>query len=230
MSEKKGKTLFEILTEKLGFGTKEPEVPPPWKRICNPMDAIPGQYLQFDILDFRGKDFRIQEVAELAVDGDGKTRKMCQLKGECGAETVWLLIIPTSNGANGILFTPYDSFGADTEDGRAVIGYKDGDEWHGGCVEDPAKNFKVDVKDVHEEYFRVDDVGSSYLAKTLTVDSDSVGAEPVEGEVEYWDYWRQTPVEGVDLTQYVYVVQDTGNGWVTIKRGEQIDLSRVTKY
>ena len=230
MAVTKGKTLWEIMQEKM-FGSKEPEVIPVFKQICNPLDAQPGRYLGFDVLDYRGKQYGITKVSEWLVTKDGMTQKFANYEAVAGDEVVSLLVIPTSAGVKAILFSRYDSVGADSEDGRAIAGYTDDKgEKVPGIVSAPVGDFKVDIddKDIHEQYFRVDDVKVSYMATVRSIQSPAGSLVP--SEIEYWDYWRKTQEDGVDITQYFYVLQDTSSGWLTLNRGAEIDIRRVTLY
>jgi hypothetical protein len=62
------------------------------------------------------------------------------------------------------------------------------------------------------------------------VTSDDPDATLSQRKVEYWDYWRDTEEDSVKITQYLYVEMDKDNGWMVIKRGEELDPSRVQVY
>ena len=218
MSDKKGRTLWEVFMDKMGIG--EPKEPAPWQSICNPLGAKPGQTINIDLIDYRDKDWTIKAVAELITTKNGKPFEIASYVLKCGDETAWLNVFPTGSGLKATVFSQYDSFGADTEDGKAVA----------GIVDNPGASFKVDVadKNVHEEYWRVDDVKVSYVMKVVVVDSADEHAAPAHCEIELWDYWRKTTADDVELVQYFYVEQDTDNGTFVLKRGEEIDPNRAT--
>jgi hypothetical protein len=51
-----------------------------------------------------------------------------------------------------------------------------------------------------------------------------------KSELEYWDYNRETELDGVKTVQYLYVEMNKKNGWFQIKRGEELDPSRVMVF
>src|SRR5262249_2305515 len=101
-------------------------------------------------------------------------------------------------------------------------------------VRDTTKKFQV-LQDgqVTAEYWRINDVGDSYKAQmTIIRDADqdrqASSDEVEEHQIEYWDYWRETPdVGGQPYTEYLFVEMDADSGWFRAWRGREIDGQRV---
>jgi hypothetical protein len=84
-----------------------------------------------------------------------------------------------------------------------------------------------------EEYWRVNDVKTSYqakvaLVKDLNQDKRVTRDEIERRSLEYWDYWRETTDEGGQpMRQFLFVEMDHKDGWFQIWRGEPIDPNKV---
>jgi hypothetical protein len=108
-------------------------------------------------------------------------------------------------------------------------------------VTDTTGKFQVlDDGKVTAEYFRINDLRSSYQAEvTVIKDGDrdkAVGAGEIETlSLEYWDYWRQLDggSEQRDAAEpvpeeFLFVEMDKASGWFQIWHGSEIDPNRVT--
>lgn len=209
-----GKTLWELLMEKM-FGTPEP--PPLHTQLTNPLDLKLGQVVNLDVLDFRGTDFRVSEIRANTVRKAGKTFKFAEYVLGDGDRIVFLRIIPSSRGVKALVGELYDEFGADTDAGKAVPEI---------CQNDTEFNIDNDEQNLHEKYFRVDDVRDSYKSDVIVLDSDGLA----NSRIEYWDFWRNTEIEGVETTQYLYVEKNPDTGIVSIKRNTEVDPNRVVCF
>jgi hypothetical protein len=80
----------------------------------------------------------------------------------------------------------------------------------------------VDANDLHEEYWRVNDVGIPYSATVTTL------MENLENStIEYWDYSRITKLDNVDVEQFLFVEMNKENGWFEIFQGIEIGPEQV---
>jgi hypothetical protein len=212
-----GKTLWEIMMDKL-FGTPELPPPPPLHtQLCNPLNAKLGQFINLDLLDYRGKDFQIASIRAYKVVKNKTTFNFAEYVLTIGEQVSLLRILPGKTGLKALILELWDEFGADTEAGEAVSNI---------VKNDTEFNVDNDEKDVHEKYWRVDDVKSSYLADITVLDDSGMH----QFNVEYWDYWRESKIDGVDTTQYLYVERNRDNGWLCITKGLEIDPNRVTHF
>jgi hypothetical protein len=101
-------------------------------------------------------------------------------------------------------------------------------------VNDTTKKLQMTANgQVVEEYWRINDVTSSYKAKVAVVKdanqkSKAAKDEIERVEVEYWDYWREVKDQaGQTSTQFLFVEMDTDNGWFQLWQGQEIDPQRV---
>lgn len=101
-------------------------------------------------------------------------------------------------------------------------------------LNDTTKRFQVlEDGEVKEEFWRINDVSTPYKARVAVVRDvnrdQRVEKEEVERlEVEYWDYWRETPdVGGSPYTEFLFVEMDRSNGWFQMWRGREIDPHKV---
>ncbi len=219
----KGKTLWEMLTEKL-HGPVE-------SQYYNPLLARIGSSVMIDDLDFRDYNFFVKEVREYRRTIESKQYVFTDyvlLAHPPKGDDVWarLRLNPRPEADAGglthdvLLLQLYDEMAYDK-------GLHD-------VVTDATKKFEVSENGhLVAEYRRINEVSSSYQAtvaivkdanKDHTVDQDKVD----KVHLEYWDYWRQTPDEaGQPFTEFLFVEMNTDNGWFQIWRGREIDPQRV---
>ena len=81
-------------------------------------------------------------------------------------------------------------------------------------------------------YWRVNDQKKPWNAKTVVLrDLDNSGKvdtnEAVEGELTYWDFWRNTKDEADNEVTEFYIVEMDGDGVFTFWVGTQIDPLRI---
>ena len=208
-------TLYQILKNKL-FG--KPEAKPPGESaVYNPLSIQCGSFVAVDAIDFRGKNFRVVEIQEYDHAVGGKQFKLVNYVLRFDEEVVRLRAVPSEDRAKVMLLTRYDD-----------LAYNEG--LH-NVVRDTTRKFVVDdpAAGLHEEYWRVEDVQESYKA-SVTILREGGGDAPPEvshAQLEYWDYWRDTELDGVKATQYLYVEMNTESGWFQIWRGMETDPERI---
>jgi hypothetical protein len=210
-------TLFQILKDKIaGKPQKQSEGP----QIYNPINAKVGCAVTIDDLDFRGNNFFVKEVYELDATMGGKSFKTADyvlqanpLQGD--TITVRLRVCPAEAGSSGLPFR------------TLVLSLYDELEYNEGLhnvVKDDSKKFVVDDEKTgaHEEYWRVNDVGTPYSA-TITTTLPIPGSN----KIEYWDYSRMTKVDGVEMEQFLFVEMNTDSGYFQIWRGSEVNPEQV---
>jgi hypothetical protein len=208
-------TLFQMVKNAL-FGRSAPQ-----RRdetaIYNPLSAHCGAFATIDAIDFRGKNYRIAEIQQYDHNVGGKRFQLANYVLRYDEEVVRLRAIPLEGRWKALLLTLYDD-----------LAY---DEGLHNVVRDDTLKFVVDdsEKNLHEEYWRVEDVRESYKAEVTVLRGEDPNAPPEisRAQVEYWDYWRDTEVDGVKLTQYLYVEMNTETGWFQIWRGTETEPERI---
>lgn len=220
--------LYEILLRKIGWiKDKPPEVQE--QKIYNPIGAKVGGSITIDSLDYRGMTFFIKEIREYDVrmGGQHKFVDYVLLARPLGKPDVWarLRLVPTADSKTrythrAVVLQLYDE-----------MGYSE--DFH-NVVKDESKKFVVDDhdKNLHEEYWRVNDVGLSYNANVKSLKDDNsdgkVSADEVKhSQIEFWDYSRMTDIDGLETEQFVFVEMSKDNGWFQIWRGTEIDPHQV---
>jgi hypothetical protein len=205
--------LYEILGRKLGF-FRDPAAK---AELFNPLGAALKCPISIDDLDYRGKDWFVEDIRQYETDLGGKRYLLADyflvskdLKG--GEERVKLRIVP---GPKAMLLTQTDEMEYNAGFEREVL-------------DDPSLLFKVDYRDdqgrdVHEEYTRCGSVKIPYKADVKTIGGDSFA-------LKYWDYSRDTEIDGVQAEQYLYVEMLLANGYFTIWQGQEVDPQCVDVF
>jgi hypothetical protein len=220
----KGKTLWEMLMAKL-HGSAE-------LHYYNPLKAKIGSSITINEIELRDYIFFINEIRQYQRTIDGKSFLFVDyvlLARPLHGEDVWvrLRLNPVSDPetAAGLTHTAlllrlYDEMAYD--EGLYKV------------VTDTTKKFEViENGQVTEEYWRINDVTSSYKATVCAVKDENKDGQVDEEEVEkvgleYWDYWRETTDEvGQPLRQYLFVEMNTETGWFQIWRGQEMDPQKV---
>jgi len=217
----KGRTLWEMWT-----GKKQPAVE---ERYFNPMKAKIGSAVAINDIDLKQCDFFVKEIREYKRTIEGKLFRFTDyvlhaqpLKGD--AVVLRLRVNPTgqTDGApthNVLVLRLYDE-----------MAYDKG--FH-GVVTDTTKKIEVADNNVTQTYCRINDVQTFYKATVAVVRHANQDGKVEEDEVEtiqveYWDYWRETPDEaGNPTVEFLFVEMDTGSGWFQLWRGEEINPQRV---
>ena len=213
-----------------------PPVPPVESKYYNPLKVVIGDYIDINDIDYAGLAFEISGIMEY--------RRV--IGGQEFFFTDYLAIAKQLNKDDVVLrvrLMPVTDPRPDNDLTHYVILLKTFDEFEYGKFEGFEENvlndksgiFKITDDATGEKdvpFWRVNDVKSPYTAgQTIIEDKNSDGKvdsrEVDSGEVKYWDYWRGTKIEGVDMTDWVFVEMDTETGWFTILRGREIDATRI---
>jgi hypothetical protein len=220
----KGKTLWEMLLAKI-HGPVE-------LHYYNPLKAKIGSSILINEIELRDENFAVKEIRQYERTMDRRRFPFVDyvlLAHPLHGEEVWvrLRLHPVDNPEaeaglthTAMLLRLYDEMAYD--DGLHQV------------VTDTTKKFEVVQNgQVTEEYWRINDVTSSYKARVAVIKDENKDGQVDEGEVEraeleYWDYWRDTTdAFGQPLRQYLFVEMNTENGWFQIWRGQEVDSQKV---
>lgn len=205
--------LYKILGRKLGFFRDSA----PKAEFFNPLGTALKCPISIDDLDYRGKDWFVEDIRQYETDLGGKHYFLADyflvckdLKG--GEQCVKLRIVP---GPKAMLLRQTDQ-----------MEYNAGFEQD--VLNDPSLLFKVDYqddqgRDVHEEYIRCGRVKIPYQADVKSVGGDAFA-------LKYWDYSREAEIDGVQAEQYLYVEMLLANGYITIWQGQEVDSQCVEVF
>ncbi len=220
----KGKTLWEMLMAKLQG--------PAELHYYNPLKAKIGSSIMINEIDLRDYNFFIKEIRQYQRSIDSQQFLFVDyvlLARPLHGDDVWLRLrlnpVDDPEAAAGLTHTAlllrlYDEMAYD--DGLYKV------------VNDTTKKFQViENGQVTEEYWRINDVTTSYKAKLSILKDENKDGQVDEGEIkkenlEYWDYWRDTTDEvGQPVRQYLFVEMNSDSGWFQIWRGQEIDPQKV---
>ena len=221
--------LYEMILRKIGWWKDPPPVVQETK-VFNPIACKVGQAVSIDNLDYRKLQFTVKEVRENEVymGSSNKFTDMVLQARPTSGQDVWvrLRLIPdpdpsTRLSHRSIVLSLYDE-----------MAYNEG--LH-GVVKDESGKFVVDDKDIHDEFWRVNDVKISYTSNVTSMKDENgdgrVDPNEVKHEqVEFWDYSRMTTIEGVEVEQFVFVEMNKDNGWFQIWRGTDVNPESVSVY
>jgi hypothetical protein len=219
-----GKTLWEMFLEHFEG--------PVEMQFYNPLKARVGGAVMIDLIDWRDRQFRVQEIREYRRHIEGKSFTFVDyvlLDRPLGQPdlTVRLRINPVADPTKVaglqhqvLLLQLFDEMPYD--EGLHQV------------VNDTTRRFEViENGQVTEEYWRLHDVVGPYKAQVSVLqDTDRDGkAEKQEVQrvqLEYWDYWREIQdAAGQALAQFLFVEMDKRTGWFQIWRGEEVDPQKV---
>jgi hypothetical protein len=221
--EHKGKTLWEMLCERLHAGGNGAGV-----AFANPLDlrvgsAVPVAHANGP--EFAGYDFTVQEIREYTRRLGGQEFRFTDylLRGinaksmdADDAVVARVRVVPNQAGAHdALLLRLYDEFEF-AEDFLAV-------------VKDTTGLFKIteDSTGAEETYSRINDLRESYEAAVLVATATTPEGKGAPGKVspariEYWDYWRDADIGGGKTAkQFVFVEMNSDTGWFQIWRGRE---------
>jgi hypothetical protein len=221
--ENKGKTLWEMLTERLHGSGNGAGI-----AFANPLDLRVGSPLAVAYAngpEFADYNFIVQEIREYTRRIQGQDFRFADyvLHGvnakSPDADNVLMTrvrVVPNAAGANdALLLRIYDEFEF-AEDFLAV-------------VKDTTGLFKVtdDKSGAEATFSRINDVRDSYQAAVLAVAETTTDGKGAPGKVspakvEYWDYWRDADIgPGKTAKEFVFVEMNSDNGWFQIWRGRE---------
>lgn len=205
-------------------------------KVYNPIGAKVGGSITIDDIDYRGLNFFVKEIREYKIQVGGERHQFVDyvlLARPLGKDDLWvrLRLVPDRSGESrfthrAMVLSLYDD-----------LPYNEG--LH-DVVRDSTLKFVVDDdmsdddpdNDIHEEFWRVNDVAASYTAKVSSLkDVDGSGKvdrhEVSRSEIEFWDYSRMTDIDGVEAEEFLFVEMDTNSGWFQIWRGCEVNPERV---
>ena len=222
-ADKKGKTLWEMLCERVhgtGNGTGVAFDNPLDLRVNSPVNIAYANGPEF--ADY---DFAVQEIREYnrRIGGQeyrftdyvlrGTNKKSFDVEQALVAR---LRAVPNPAGSHDtLLLRVFDEF-AFAEDFLAVV--KDTT----GIFET-----KDDKSGATETFSRINDLRESYEAAVLVVgetmpDGKAVTAKTTPAKVEYWDYWREVELGGGKTAkEFLFVEMNSDTGWFQIWRGRE---------
>jgi hypothetical protein len=96
------------------------------------------------------------------------------------------------------------------------------EEYHKGLA---YENNQGEALEGEDKFWRVEDVKSSWEATTHTVSGDA--ARPKKGELEYWDFWRDTKDADQQDAREFYYVELQDKALFEVWRGFLLDQSRI---
>lgn len=219
----KGKTLWEMLLERLGKSSNGAGI-----AFANPKDLRVGSGINVPYSngpEFAGFDFSVQEIREYNRQIGGQEFRFTDyvLQGintksfeAEGTLFVRLRVVPNLAGSyDSLLLCLYDEFGF-AEDFLAVL--KDDT----GILE------VEDEKGVEKQTFtRINDLRESYVAAVLTVqatapDGKAATGKTIPARIEYWDYWREVELNGGKTSkEFIFAEMNSDTGWFQLWRGRE---------
>ena len=222
-SNTKGKTLWEMLMERLGKSSNGAGI-----AFSNPKDLRIGSVVNVPYAngpEFVGYDFGVQEIREYNRQIGGQEFRFTDyvLKGintksfeAEGALIVRLRVVPNLAGSNdSLLLRLYDEFGF-AEDFLGVLK----DDTGILEVEDEEGGEK-------ETFTRINDLRTSYEAAVLSVQETTPDGKAATGrttpaKIEYWDYWREVEQAGAKTAkEFVFAEMNSDTGWFQLWRGRE---------
>lgn len=221
--EKKGKTLWEMLCERVrkqGNGTGI--------AFYNPLDLRSGSPVTVPYSngpEFADFDFAVQEIREFNRRIGAQEFRFTDytLRGintksfdAAQAMVVRLRAVPNQAGAYDTLLLRLEDEFAFSEDFL-------------GVVKDTTGIFEVvdDESGAKDTFSRINDLRESYEAAVLavgatTADGKAVADKTSPARIEYWDYWRDVDIGDDHITkEFLFVEMNSETGWFQIWRGRE---------
>ena len=221
--ENKGKTLWEMLMERLNKTSNGAGI-----AFANPQDLRVGSAVNVPYsngADLAGYDFSVQQIREYNRQIGGQEFRFTDyvLKGvntkSFDAESALvarLRAVPNQAGNHDtLLLRVYDEFGF-AEDFLQV-------------VKDDTGIFEVTDDKTGEKgtFARINDLKTSYEAVVLVVKETTPDGKAATGKtsgqkIEYWDYWRDVDLgAGKTAKEFLFVEMNSDTGWFQIWRGRE---------
>jgi hypothetical protein len=225
MEDKKGKTLWEMLQDRLrGTGTGNGA----GIAFENPLDLRVGSPLNVAFSngpEFSNYSFTVQEIREYARRIGGQDFRFTDyvLRGVStrsfdANDTITTRVreVPNQAGArDALLLRLYDEF-AFSEDFLGVL--KDAT----GILE-----LSEDKSGPAATFSRINDLRDAYEAAVMVVSKTTNDGKAAPGKVspvkvEYWDYWRDADIGGGKTAkEFVFAEMNSDSGWFQIWRGRE---------
>jgi hypothetical protein len=223
--EKPGKTLWEMLCERLRGGANGNGA---GLAFANPLNlrvgsAVPVAHANGP--EFADYNFTVAEIREYARRLGGQEFRFTDyvLRGintkSMDADDVMtsrLRVVPNAAGAHDALLL---QLGDEFEFAEDFL----------GVVKDSTGLFKITDDESGEEttFSRINNLRDSYEAAVLVVAETTANGKGATGKVsaarvEYWDYWRDAePGGGKTGKEFIFVEMNSDTGWFQIWRGRE---------
>jgi hypothetical protein len=216
--EKEGKTLWEMLMDRLNKGNGSGVA------FLNPLElsvgaAVPVAHANGP--EFAGYDFSVQEIREYTRTIGGRPFRFSDyvLRGvntnsfaAGDVLTARLRAVPNEAGGHDrLLLRPYDEF-AFAEEFLEVLN-------------DTTGVFEVsdDDTEAKQVFTRINDLRGPHEAAVLVVSDmtpEGKAGKSSALKLQYWDYWRDVELDERTVTkEFVFVEMNTETGWFQIWRG-----------
>ena len=222
-ADQNGKTLWEMLLDRLHRGGNGSGLD-----FANPLDLRVGSLVPIPYAngpEFAQRDFTVQEIREF--NRHIGARDFCftdyVLRGvnpkSIDADDILaarLRVVPNQAGAHdSLLLRLFDEF-AFAEDFLNVL-------------KDDTEGFDVRESDAGptHTFTRINDLRDPYEAAVLVVAETTVDGKAASGKatplkVEYWDYWRDTPLaDGQSAKEFLFAEMNSDTGWFQLWRGRE---------
>ncbi len=222
--DKRGKTLWEILMERLHRGSGNGQ----GIAFENPLDLRVGSAVAVPYSngpELAGYDFAVQEIREYNRRIGEQTFPFTDyvLRGantktflDQDALTARLRTMPKAGaGHDSLLLRLYDEFGFAEE-------FLD-------VLKDTSGVFeaKDDQTGANDSFSRPNDLRDSYEASVLVIAATNPDGKAVPGKasalkLEYWDYWRDIDIgQGNKAKEFLFVEMNSDTGWFQLWRGRE---------
>lgn len=222
---------YQKLLKTFGFWKEEPKVEVIQEEVIfNPLGARVGGAISINSIDYKDVRFRVKSINEHSIHLNKETHQIADylLADVFNKNSVKLRVISDLANKNHdlLVLNLYDEMSY-SEDFHNVL-------------KDESKKFVIDNDDdpenvLHEEFWRVNDVKSSYLSDVkMLVDTNNDGKiegnEITNSQIEFWDYSRMTDLDGVEAEEFVFVELDKENGWFQIWKGFEIIAEKISVF
>lgn len=204
------------------------------KNVSNPLNLAIDGFVSINAIDLRNHRFFTHSIEDYTTQVGFYCHRMTDynlisrpIDGE--ELQIKLRVVLDLDRQRVLVLTKFDEF--EYDDGFIAV------------LNDKEKKFVIDddmddedaSNDIHEEYWRVNDVAYSYTAKVKTLhdkneDAKIDDSEVEESEVKFWDYSRITSKEGVNIEEFVYVEMNNKTGWFQIWRGAETDSANISVF
>lgn len=221
-STDKGKTLWEMFTERLKGGGNGEGI-----AFQNPLDLRVDSAVAVPFAngaELAARDFSIREIREYTRRIGAQDFRFTDYvlrginKKSPDADDVLiarLRAVPNQAGSHDqLLLRLYDEF-AFSEDFLGVL-------------KDDTGIFEVtDEKGNQATFSRINELGESYETAVLVIAATNSNGKAATGststaKLEYWDYWRDAElVNGSKAKEFIFVEMNSDTGWIQIWRGSE---------
>jgi hypothetical protein len=220
--EKKGKTLWEMFTERLRGGGNGTGI-----SFANPLGLLVGSAVTIPYSngpEFTDYDFSVQEIREYTRRIGSQDFRFTDyvLRGVNkktfdASDTIVcrLRAVPNQAGAHDSLLLRLEDEFEFAEDFLEV-------------VKDPSGIFEVkdDDSGAADTFSRINDLREPYEAAVLVIGETTPDGKASRGKtsgakLEYWDYWRDADIGGGKTKEFLFLEMNCDTGWFQLWRGRE---------